>query len=224
MAATAESEGSRFSCPACGRSFRWKPELAGKRAKCKCGATIDVPRADPGAARAAAPSKPAAGAKPPPPPKRAPASEASEPSIDDVFAAAEMELAASAEAHANAPPPKPVAPPASAAPAQAGAARPIPHRAKIENTSPVETYHSRWRGLGYAFFGAILCAYAYYEFYSLGRWEARGGSHRFFIWTRLIYAIAGRWGVVVVLGGLGGLMALLGVLAFLGKVHIEGDE
>jgi len=30
-------------CPSCGKQFRWKPELAGKRAKCKCGGVIAIP-------------------------------------------------------------------------------------------------------------------------------------------------------------------------------------
>ena len=33
----------KFACSACGREFNWKPELAGKRAKCKCGQMIDIP-------------------------------------------------------------------------------------------------------------------------------------------------------------------------------------
>ena len=35
-----------FSCPSCQKEYRWKPELAGKRAKCKCGSTIEIPHAD----------------------------------------------------------------------------------------------------------------------------------------------------------------------------------
>ena len=37
----------KFSCGQCGRAFRWKPEIAGKQAKCKCGATVTVPRTPP---------------------------------------------------------------------------------------------------------------------------------------------------------------------------------
>lgn len=36
-------EKARFSCTACGKTFEWKLALAGKRAKCKCGAIINVP-------------------------------------------------------------------------------------------------------------------------------------------------------------------------------------
>jgi hypothetical protein len=50
----------KFTCAACGKDYRWKPELAGKKAKCKCGAVIAVPSQAP---KVAAP-KPAAKPKP----------------------------------------------------------------------------------------------------------------------------------------------------------------
>src|SRR6267142_1406221 len=45
--------GATFSCESCGKQYPWKPELAGKKARCKCGAVLSVP-AQPQAARAAA--------------------------------------------------------------------------------------------------------------------------------------------------------------------------
>jgi predicted RNA-binding Zn-ribbon protein involved in translation (DUF1610 family) len=33
----------KFSCPKCQREFAWRPQIAGKNAKCKCGATVHVP-------------------------------------------------------------------------------------------------------------------------------------------------------------------------------------
>jgi hypothetical protein len=36
-----------FSCDACGKTYAWKPELAGKRVKCKCGKAITIPIDDP---------------------------------------------------------------------------------------------------------------------------------------------------------------------------------
>ena len=39
-----ETAQAKFSCPSCGRQFTWKPELAGRNAKCKCGGTIKVPQ------------------------------------------------------------------------------------------------------------------------------------------------------------------------------------
>ena len=40
----------RFNCPACGKSFRWKPEIAGRSAKCACGSKLVVPTEAPAAA------------------------------------------------------------------------------------------------------------------------------------------------------------------------------
>ena len=37
----------KFSCDACGKQYSWKPELAGKRVKCKCGTPIGIPAHDP---------------------------------------------------------------------------------------------------------------------------------------------------------------------------------
>src|SRR5437764_5463840 len=45
--------GATFSCDSCGKQYPWKPELAGKKAKCKCGAVLSIP-AQPQMARAAA--------------------------------------------------------------------------------------------------------------------------------------------------------------------------
>jgi hypothetical protein len=36
-----------FSCASCARSYTWKPELGGKRAKCKCGNVMTVPTEPP---------------------------------------------------------------------------------------------------------------------------------------------------------------------------------
>jgi hypothetical protein len=33
----------KFSCGACGRTFRWKPAIADKKAKCACGALVNIP-------------------------------------------------------------------------------------------------------------------------------------------------------------------------------------
>ena len=35
--------GATFSCDSCGKQYPWKPELAGKKAKCKCGALLNIP-------------------------------------------------------------------------------------------------------------------------------------------------------------------------------------
>jgi hypothetical protein len=38
---------SKFSCGSCGKSYAWKPEIAGKRVKCKCGQPLLIPKTDP---------------------------------------------------------------------------------------------------------------------------------------------------------------------------------
>ncbi len=40
-----EATAARFSCGGCNKTYAWKPELAGKRVKCKCGQILDVPQA-----------------------------------------------------------------------------------------------------------------------------------------------------------------------------------
>jgi hypothetical protein len=37
------SEGPTFACDSCGKTYAWKEQIAGKKAKCKCGATLTVP-------------------------------------------------------------------------------------------------------------------------------------------------------------------------------------
>lgn len=53
--------GTTFACASCGKKFVWKPELAGKNVRCKCGQAIPVP-----AATAPARPAPVPAAKPPP--------------------------------------------------------------------------------------------------------------------------------------------------------------
>ncbi len=36
-----------FECASCGKRFRWKPEFAGKRVKCKCNEVVTVPERNP---------------------------------------------------------------------------------------------------------------------------------------------------------------------------------
>jgi len=43
----------KFNCSKCGKEYRWKPELAGKKAKCKCGNVVPIPAKPPAAARPA---------------------------------------------------------------------------------------------------------------------------------------------------------------------------
>ena len=40
-------EQGKFSCGKCGKSYKWKPEIAGKKVKCKCGQIMAAPAAEP---------------------------------------------------------------------------------------------------------------------------------------------------------------------------------
>ena len=43
----AQTQAVKFSCPSCSKEFNWRQEIAGKKAKCKCGLVIDIPAAPP---------------------------------------------------------------------------------------------------------------------------------------------------------------------------------
>lgn len=43
----AEVETAKFSCKQCGKSYKWKPEFAGKKVKCKCGYVMTAPAKSP---------------------------------------------------------------------------------------------------------------------------------------------------------------------------------
>lgn len=59
MAQPASMVGGKFSCAACGRQYGWKPQLAGKKAKCACGAAVVVPQGPPASASPPAAPSPA---------------------------------------------------------------------------------------------------------------------------------------------------------------------
>ncbi len=57
------TESGRFNCESCGRAYGWKAELAGRNAKCKCGAIMTVP-VEPSGAAAPAQVRQATAARP----------------------------------------------------------------------------------------------------------------------------------------------------------------
>lgn len=38
---------TKISCDGCGRQYKWKPEIAGRKVRCKCGSILTVPQAQP---------------------------------------------------------------------------------------------------------------------------------------------------------------------------------
>ena len=57
--------GARVACPSCGTNYRWKPELGGKKVRCKCGNPFEIPAFPPVGAAGAGPIELAVGAAPP---------------------------------------------------------------------------------------------------------------------------------------------------------------
>src|SRR5687768_15576488 len=66
---------ARVACTACGKQHRWRAELAGKKARCPCGAAVAMPAQPPAEAAEAAVSTNAGPSTPhaPPPTAHAPA-------------------------------------------------------------------------------------------------------------------------------------------------------
>lgn len=123
---------AKFTCNACGKSYAWKPEFAGRMMKCQCGSAVKVPAAATGGAKTAGPaarpsvSKPAA-----PAPSREVADE-----FEDAFAGGEYEVAPPPEPVARAP----VAPPGAIASSAPSARPPVVAASRSAPASPVLGY------------------------------------------------------------------------------------
>ncbi len=48
----AQVDEAKFSCQGCGKTYKWKPEFAGRKVKCKCGYVLTAPKEPPSAERA----------------------------------------------------------------------------------------------------------------------------------------------------------------------------
>ncbi|HSI32649.1 MAG: hypothetical protein ACAI43_06140 [Phycisphaerae bacterium] len=203
---------------ACGKQYTWKPELAGKRARCKaCGGVVSFPAEDPAAVPAgddpfavddvppppppvrAAPARRSAAAPPPPPPER----------FEDTYTE-------------TAPPPPP--PP----PVRAAHGAPVP----ISGAKPVGESGTGGGGFSWGvvvnmLIGIGLIGFAFFEYKVIADAEAHGQEPRFGRrsgLTRLVYGIAGKWGVVGVFAGIGLLMLLGGLAVLLGKKKAPAAE
>ena len=188
------------ACASCGKEYRWKPELAGKRAKCKCGGVVSFPKADP-AGSAAAP--------PPPPPPPIPAD------VPEGFEDYGM------PADAPLPPPPPPIP--GRRPATAAAGAPATGGFKDSTaTAAGSGFHFSWKALANIVIGLGLIVVGFLEFVDIGHKEAVHETVHFTGrrsgYLTIMYAIGGRFGVLgfFVVAGL----AFIGgaVLVMLGKI------
>src|SRR5436190_18637605 len=140
-------------CPSCGKRYAYKPELAGKRVKCKCGGVISVPA--------------------PPPAAVADSAEAAPPGFDDVDFGAPA-----ADAPAT---PMPLSP--RPATALRSATHPAPAAAPVSDAPAKKKDDWRWwQYVGAGVLVAALTVFEFYrlgqlesgevESLRVGRWEA----------------------------------------------------
>lgn len=192
------SSGATFSCPSCGRRYPWKPALAGRRARCKCGAAVAVPSAPPDADDDA--PIPLSDEVP-----AAPADAGADPfaQADELFSPAAQEAAAKEEAQ----------------PAEA-AVRPVPRKtlspaqyrrpARIDQAPDVGDEVGGMRGYVSILFGALIIAGGLYEFYDLSDFERRGGRRSVHWLVAALYHAGGKWAVAIGLVLVGALVILGG--------------
>ena len=131
-----EITGPKFACASCGKEYKWKPELAGKKGKCKCGGVLSIP--------------------PEPPDEPEPGVDA----FDDLYGVTDD---APKQAPSHAPPPThlPAAAPAVPAPARArgGTVYAPPPPPDPDAPAPMNVMGSlKWLGLG-----LLIGAFAFVE-------------------------------------------------------------
>lgn len=191
------------ACASCGKEYRWKPELAGKRAKCKCGGVVSFPKADPVAAAAPPP--------PPPPPPDLPEG------FED-FGVAE-----------DAPPPPP--PPPIPGRRPAAAAAPVATGGFKDSTAKASSgsggFRWNWKAALNVLFGLGIIGFGVIEYLSISQTEAAGEEVVFGRrnrWLRTVYAIGGKWGVLGFFVVVGICLIGGGVLRMMGKIGHSDSE
>ena len=203
-----EITGPKFNCPGCGKEYKWKPELAGKKGKCKCGSVFVVP------AKAVKPV-PAPAPVPAPVPVPAPQPELEEDTYD--VAAGDVAAGTSAQEDAMvAPPPPPPLPASSPRRAPISAAT-----AQSESSAGARQLHwapaSKWLAIG-----VLVGALAIWELSS----PTDPDSTTVRKW-KLLIVLANRihpLGGFFLLGAFALFMLVVGVLILLGKAKDSDYE
>ena len=204
-----ETAAPKFSCPSCGKQFRWKPELAGKKGKCACGGVLSIPATPPATATRSAPPPPPP-APPPPPVERNP--------LDDEYALAEEPIE----------PPKSYARPAGAAAAsstvmQAGRSPVVVTREDDDEGGGGGRELNIGGALKWFGIGAVAAALAVWEFSSPTDPEARGRRRGLRALLVLANHIHPR-GAFFLLAAFAAFMLVVGVLILLGKAKDDDSE
>lgn len=227
----------KFACASCGKQYTWKPELAGRKAKCKCGEVMTVPKAvganaaaaakpvarpavaKPAAARPAAAGVIAATGVATPKPKPA-ARPDPEPDFDAAFD--DMGGDGAYDDVATAPPaaPPPYKPSGKAAGASAspGAAAGKPadgERAAssgglVDFTANMIPDNDNWKWWYYLIAGSLMVPVAFYQYFRLLDYENGEDTLKLKSFERILYGIFGKWGVCGFLVTLGAIMIFIG--------------
>jgi hypothetical protein len=187
----------KITCESCGKQYAWKPELAGKRAKCKCGAVVKIPLEDP------------AMAPPPPPP------------VDDGPPPVPEGFESGYDVADEPPPPPPV--PAGSAPAYRA---PVSSGGgtvgkSVGGGGGGVKFTFNWQAALTVLGGLAIIAFGVFEYFDITKKEQAGVTRLFTGrrsgWLSLIYSIAGKWGVVALFVIVGVCMVGGGILVMLGK-------
>jgi hypothetical protein len=186
------SQKVKFTCSKCGREFTWKPEIAGRKAKCKCGTILTVPKQPPRSA--------------PPPPEP-----------DEFDLAGDMggdmggdiggDIGAEDDLAAPPPPPPPLPTPAAAS-----AAAPAKPKLKLGSSSDDS---DTWKWWYYVLAGVASVPLAIYQYFRLLDYEERKandtGLKNF---ESFVYGIAGKWGVCIFIVCVGAVLIAIGLHKF----------
>ena len=180
------------SCDTCGKQYRYKPQLAGKKVKCPCGGRVRFPLEEQQPAASAAPVE------------------------VDIQHLAQAEAAASQDEETDeAPPEAPPLPATKPARASVGAAMAKQAIARATKTS-ASTSEDKWKWWYFIAGGIFMFGVAVWKYITLSQAEATGDSAHLRISgnEHTLYMLFGKWGVV---GGsvLAGLLAIaVGVYQF----------
>ena len=184
---------------ACGKQYAWKPELAGKRAKCKCGNVVSFPAQRPGedeAPEGFGDMDEIPMAPPPPPPPMA---------------------------GGGAPPP----PPPPVAGTRGTIARGTMPKSGGRAQQQSSGFQFSGKALWNLIIGVGLIGFGIFEYISLSGMEAEGRTPRFGRrsgWLRLMYTIGGKWGVLAFFALIGLGLIAFAVLVMLGKKSYDDSE
>jgi hypothetical protein len=193
----------KFECDACGERYTWKPGIAGRQAKCKCGAVLTVPMTNP---------------------LEQPPEEQADP---DVPQFEDYDVAEGQQEEEPAPPPPLPPPPVPAragktSPAKSSGAKATAGGGLFSSINAFIPDNDNWKWWYYPIAGVLLIGVAFYEYFKMLDYET-GESARLRLkgFERMLYGIFGKWGVVGFLVFLATIMLVIGYAKFANRKEQE---